>query len=62
MLLTIRTLSCPPPDTPQSIHAQFNAAGGRIGRSPSFEEVFHDGPWRVYRRRAAGTIGVESPR
>ena len=42
MLLTIRTLSCPPPDTPQSIHAQFNAAGGRIGRSPPCTLILPD--------------------
>lgn len=52
MLLTIRTLSCPPPDTPQSIHAQFNAAGGRIGRSPPCTLILPDPNRHISREHA----------
>jgi FHA domain-containing protein len=52
MLLTIRTLSCPPPDTPQSIHAQFNASGGRIGRSPPCTLILPDPNRHISREHA----------
>lgn len=52
MLLTIRTLSCPPPDTPQSIHAQFDAAGGRIGRSPPCTLILPDPNRHISREHA----------
>ncbi len=52
MLLTIRTLSCPPPDTPQSIHAQFDAAGGRIGRSPPCKLILPDPNRHISREHA----------
>lgn len=35
-------------------HVLTRGGPGRIGHSVTFEEVFHDGPWRVYRRRAGG--------
>ncbi len=52
MLLTIRTLSCPPPDTPQSIHAQFDAAGGRIGRSSPCKLILPDPNRHISREHA----------
>ena len=52
MLLKIRTLSCPPPDTPQSIHAQFGAAGGRIGRSPPCTLILPDPNRHISREHA----------
>lgn len=52
MLLTIRTLSCPPPDTPQSIQAQFNASGGRIGRSPPCTLILPDPNRHISREHA----------
>lgn len=52
MLLTIRTLSCPPPDTPQSIQAQFNATGGRIGRSPPCTLILPDPNRHISREHA----------
>ena len=52
MLLTIRTLSCPPPDDPQSIHAQFGAAGGRIGRSPPCTLILPDPNRHISREHA----------
>ena len=52
MLLTIRTLSCPPPDTPQSIHAQFDASGGRIGRSPPCKLILPDPNRHISREHA----------
>lgn len=52
MLLTIRTLSCPPPDNPQSIQAQFNASGGRIGRSPPCTLILPDPNRHISREHA----------
>ncbi len=52
MLLTIRTLSCPPPDNPQSIHAQFGPAGGRIGRSPPCTLILPDPNRHISREHA----------
>lgn len=52
MLLTIRTLSCPPPDNPQSIHAQFGSAGGRIGRSPPCTLILPDPNRHISREHA----------
>ena len=52
MLLKIRTLSCPPPDSPQSIHAQFGAAGGRIGRSPPCTLILPDPNRHISREHA----------
>ncbi|WP_418316692.1 type VI secretion system-associated FHA domain protein TagH [Piscinibacter sakaiensis] len=52
MLLTIRTLSCPPPDNPQNIHAQFDAAGGRIGRSPPCKLILPDPNRHISREHA----------
>ncbi|MFG5407867.1 type VI secretion system-associated FHA domain protein TagH [Piscinibacter sakaiensis] len=52
MLLTIRTLSCPPPDDPQTIHAQFGVAGGRIGRSPPCTLILPDPNRHISREHA----------
>lgn len=52
MLLTIRTLSCPPPDNPQSIQAQFSASGGRIGRSPPCTLILPDPNRHISREHA----------
>lgn len=52
MLLTIQTLSCPPPDTPQSIHAQFDASGGRIGRSSPCKLILPDPNRHISREHA----------
>jgi hypothetical protein len=32
-------------------HVLTRGGPGRVAHSPAFEEVFHDGPWRVFRRR-----------
>lgn len=41
------------PDTDLGFYHYVLTRGGpgRIARSTQFDEVFHDGPWRVYRRR-----------
>jgi len=52
MLLKIQTLSCPPPDTPESIQAQFGAAGGRIGRSPPCTLILPDPNRHISREHA----------
>ena len=41
-------------------HVLTRGGPGRIARSPMFEEVFHDGPWRVYRRRSVDP-GMPAP-
>ncbi len=52
MLLTIRTLSCPPPDNPQSLHAEFDADGGRIGRSSPCKLILPDPNRHISREHA----------
>jgi type VI secretion system FHA domain protein len=52
MLLTIRTLSCPPPDNPQNIFAQFGASGGRIGRNPPCTLILPDPNRHISREHA----------
>ncbi|MCA9574401.1 MAG: hypothetical protein H6726_02555 [Sandaracinaceae bacterium] len=39
-------------------HVLTRGGPGRMARSSAFEEIFHDGPWRVYRRRAESGAGT----
>jgi hypothetical protein len=49
------------PDTDLAFydHVLTRGGPGRMASSAAFEEIFHDGPWRVYRRRNAPRGGTE---